>query len=1117
VPRQEGVRKVLVIGSGPIVIGQAAEFDYSGTQACRALREEGVCVVLLNPNPATIMTDRNMADRVYLEPLTLASVVKVIEKERPDGLIATMGGQAGLNLAVELKETGVLDRLDLRVLGTGVEAIRKGEDREIFKRTMISLGQPVPASMSITSVTQVEEVIASVGVPCVVRPAFTLGGTGGGFARTPQELEMCLERGLAASPVHQVLVETSLYGEKEIEFEVVRDGSGNGIAVCSMENLDPMGIHTGDSIVVAPALTLDDRLYQRLRTAALDIAAGLDIRGACNVQLAVCRATNDYYVIEVNPRVSRSSALASKATGYPIARVATKIALGFNLDEITNEVTGTTTACHEPAIDYVALKIPRWPWDKFPGGPRGLGLQMKSTGEVMAIGRTFEEALGKGISSLDQKGTLWDLDGETAYPGGGQGVASSCGREAVPDAAGCKSCAESERERIARKLREPDDTRLFWIFKALRSGFTPGEIFSETGIDRFFIERIAGVIGVERELRGSGGSPGGALADADLLRRAKEFGLSDLRISSVLGVAEREVSEARERYGILPGFKMVDTCAGEFAARTPYYYSTYDGSSEVTAEYHGSARASRPPVVVLGGGPIRIGQGIEFDYCAVHAAWALEKEGYTSVIVNNNPETVSTDFNTAGRLYFEPLTFEHVKTVIDAEQPAGVFVGFGGQTAINLVESLHQAGVKILGTSPDAIDATEDRGRFVKLLHDLGIPAIPGTIAYTRADAIRACGVTGFPVVVRPSYVLGGRGMAIVRSQDELLSYFEEASGEARGHGVLIDKYILATEVEVDVVSDAVESYIPAILEHVERAGVHSGDSIAQIPPRTISEVAERKIVGYTEALCRALSVRGIANVQYIVDGDTVYCLELNPRASRTVPFVTKVTGFPMVHVATGLSLGRSLKSYGVAGGLGPEPPVVAVKMPVFSWSKMCVDPVVGPEMKSTGEVMGMGPDLGEALLKSFTAQGIRDVTKGIGALITVADRDKPDSLGMARALSAAGWKLYATRGTARFLADAGISVETVAKISEQDLRIGIPAASSAVRDIASVIFSGDVNVVINTFTRGGSEERDGFKIRALAIQRSIPVLTCLETAMALARAASSGADPAVLAIQDVV
>ncbi len=1077
-PRDLSIRKVLVVGSGPIVIGQAAEFDYSGTQACRALREEGVEVVLLNPNPATIMTDRDVAGRVYLEPLTVETATKVILKERPDGLIATMGGQAGLNLAMELYQSGILDLCGVRLLGTGVDTIRKGEDRDLFKRAMVSLGQPVPASMSVTSMEQISEVMEKVGLPCVVRPAFTLGGTGGGFATTEDEFEACLERGLAASPVHQVLVEASLYGEKEIEFEVVRDSAGNAIAVCSMENLDPMGIHTGDSIVVAPTLTLDDRTYQRLRGAALVIASGLGIQGACNVQMALCRESGDYYIIEVNPRVSRSSALASKATGYPIARVAAKIALGFNLDEITNEVTGVTTACHEPAIDYVALKIPRWPWDKFPGGPRELGLQMKSTGEVMAIGRTFEEALGKGISSLDQKGTLWEVAGGTAG-----------------------------REEISRRLAKADDTRLSWVLRALRAGFAPREIAAQTGIDEFFVERMARVVAVEAEIGTQAGSPDGALTDTLLLKRAKSMGLSDIRIASLLGIKEQAVVQARERAGIVPAFKMVDTCAGEFEARTPYYYSTYDGTSEVQAVR--APAESRSPVLVLGGGPIRIGQGIEFDYCAVHAAWALEEEGYTSVIVNNNPETVSTDFNTAGRLYFEPLTFEHVKAVVDAEKPAGVMVGFGGQTAINLVESLTEAGVKVLGTSPDAIDATEDRGRFVKLLHDLGIPAIPGTIAFTKEQALRACSIIRFPVVVRPSYVLGGRGMAIVQDQDELLTFFDEASEEARGHGVLIDKYILATEVEVDVVSDGVDSYIPAILEHVERSGVHSGDSIAQIPPRTLSETAKTKITEYTQALCRALPVKGIANIQYIVDGDTVYCLEVNPRASRTVPFVTKVTGFPMIHVATGLSLGRSLRSYGVSAGCGPEPEVCAVKMPVFSWSKMRVDPVVGPEMKSTGEVMGMGSTLNEALLKSFASLGVPRLGAGVGALLTVADRDKPQCLEVASALVAAGWRLYATMGTAQYLADGGIEVQPVLKLSEQERGAGLPG-------IPEVIAKGYVQVVINTFTRGGREERDGFRIRALAVQRNVPVLTCLETAEALAKAASAGEGRGVMAIQDV-
>ncbi len=1080
-PKDPSIRRVLVIGSGPIVIGQAAEFDYSGTQACRALKEEGVEVVLLNPNPATIMTDRDVADRVYLEPLTLEVAAKIIAKERPDGLIATMGGQAGLNMAVELQEAGILNKYSVRVLGTGVDAIKRGEDRETFKQAMISRGQPIPASLSVMSLDQIDEALADVGLPCVVRPAFTLGGTGGGFAATRQEFEVILERGLAASPAHQALVEASLYGQKEIEFEVVRDGPGNSIAVCSMENLDPMGIHTGDSIVVAPTLTLDDRTFQKLRTASLDIVAGLDIRGACNVQLSLSPKTGEYNVIEVNPRVSRSSALASKATGYPIARVATKIALGFNLYEIANDVTGKTTAFHEPAIDYIALKIPRWPWDKFPGGPRNLGLQMKSTGEVMAIGRTFEEALGKGISSLDQKGTLWDV--------------------AIPAAS---------REEMFRRLRLADDTRLSWVLRALREGVGEAEIAGLTGIDHFFIERIARIVAVEEELRAEAkaGSPDNppVLPDTDLLQRAKSMGLSDLRIAHLLETNEAAVVQARKAAGIIPSFKMVDTCAGEFEARTPYYYSSYDGDTE--------AFPDGDSVIVLGGGPIRIGQGIEFDYCAVHAAWALEKEGYTSVIINNNPETVSTDFNTAGRLYFEPLTFEHVMSVVDVEKPAGVLVGFGGQTAINLVEALSAAGVKILGTSPDAIDETEDRGRFVKLLHDLGIPAIPGTIAYSKEEAVNACRVIHYPVVVRPSYVLGGRGMAIVQNEEELLRFFDEASEEARGHGVLVDKYILATEVEVDVVSDGVDSYVPVILEHIERAGVHSGDSIAQIPSRNISDTAKNKIVEYTGALCRALSVKGIANIQYIVDGDTVFCLEVNPRASRTVPFVTKVTGFPLIHVATGLSLGRSLKSYGSYSGLGPEPKVYAVKMPVFSWSKMRVDPVVGPEMKSTGEVMGIGATLEDALQKAFTSLGVTGLGAGSGALITVADRDKPGSLPIARSLQEAGWNLYATAGTGDYLQMNGVSVSTVRKLAEE---------GGAIPGILETIMEGRVQVVINTFTHGGNEARDGFKIRALSVLRNIPVLTCLETASALAKVASAEAQSlkdgnghGIMAIQDV-
>ncbi|HHW27399.1 MAG TPA: carbamoyl-phosphate synthase large subunit [Firmicutes bacterium] len=1075
-PRLKGIKRVLVLGSGPIVIGQAAEFDYSGTQACKALKEEGIEVCLLNPNPATIMTDADMADRTYIEPLTVESVCQVFEKERPDGLIATMGGQAGLNLAVKLAEAGLLEEYGVRVLGTDVAAIRKGEDRDLFRETMREIGQPVPPSMIVTGMDQAEEALRVVGVPCVIRPAYTLGGTGGGFVNNIEEFKASLERGLLASPVHEVLVEASLYGQKEIEFEVIRDSAGNAIIVCSMENIDPMGIHTGDSIVVAPTLTLSGREHQMLRRAALDIVHGLGICGACNVQMALKPASSEYYVIEVNPRVSRSSALASKATGYPIARVATKIALGYNLDEIVNEVTKKTMACNEPVIDYVALKLPRWPWDKFSEGQKTLGLQMKSTGEVMAIGRTFQEALGKGISSLDQKNELWGRIGR------------------LEDTPGY-------REQVVKGLKAGDDTRLMWIFRALAIGIAPSEVSSLTGIDKFFVERIATMVRVEKELINSGPSD-----RASVLRRAKELGLSDRRIAALWGVTEQDVREAREAARIRPVFKMVDTCAGEFEAETPYYYSTYESITEARP----LDSDSRPKVVVLGGGPIRIGQGIEFDYCAVHAAWALEREGYASIIINNNPETVSTDFNTASRLYFEPLTFEHVMNVIDIEKPAGVLVGFGGQTAINLVDSLTKAGVRVLGTGPDAIDITEERGRFIALLHDLGIPAIQGTAVRTKEDALRASEIIGFPLVVRPSYVLGGRGMAIVYNRDELVQFMDEAMGENEGHDVLLDKYVLAVEAEVDVVSDGISAFVPAIIEHVERSGVHSGDSIAVIPSGRISSKAKTKIVEYSLALCRALRVKGIANIQFIVDGDTVYCLEVNPRASRTVPFVTKVTGFPIIRVATGLSLGRTLKSYGITAKCGPDPVRYAVKMPVFSWSKIPgVDPIVGPEMKSTGEVMGFGDTEDHAMLKCFDTQGIFRAGPA-GALLTVADREKAQAVYVAEALSRAGWTLYATNGTAAYLEEHGIPAKRVLKFSESD-------NGQRGQGIHEVITQGKVQVVINIFTKGERAERDGFKIRALASSRNIPVLTCMDTSLAFAKAVASGAGAGLVALQDVL
>ncbi len=1083
-PKLTDIRRVLVLGSGPIVIGQAAEFDYSGTQACKALKEEGIRVSLLNPNPATIMTDADIADRTYIEPLTVESVRQIFEKERPDGLIATMGGQAGLNLAVELFEAGLLGAYGVRILGTDVAAIQKGEDRDLFKNTMIELGQPIPASMIVTGMDQVEEALETVGVPCVIRPAYTLGGTGGGFVNDREEFEESLERGLLASPVREVLVEASLYGQKEIEFEVVRDNVGNAVAVCSMENIDPMGIHTGDSIVVAPTLTLTNRQYQRLKRAALDIVHGLDIKGACNVQMALKSGSDEYCIIEVNPRVSRSSALASKATGYPIARVAAKIALGYNLDEIQNEVTKKTTAFHEPAIDYVALKLPRWPWDKFSEGRKVLGLQMKSTGEVMAIGRTFQEALGKGISSMDQKNELW----------------GKIGAEGVT------------REQVVDGLHASDDKRLMWIFRALAIGISTDEVSRATGIDRFFIQRISAMVQAEEELTEcrrlllalESGEENRATAVT--LRRAKELGISDRRIAALWGTSEQIVRDIREKTGIRPVFKMVDTCAGEFEATTPYYYSTYE---EVTEVQPWDSEA-KPRVVVLGSGPIRIGQGIEFDYCAVHAAQALEREGYASIIINNNPETVSTDFNTASRLYFEPLTFEHVMAVIDAEKPVGVLVGFGGQTAINLVDSLNDAGVKVLGTGPDAIDITEERGRFISLLHDLGIPAIPGTAVRAKEDALRASQIIGFPLVVRPSYVLGGRGMAIVYNRDELEQFMDEALGENEGHDVLLDRYVLAVEAEVDVVSDGASSFVPIVIEHIERSGVHSGDSIAVVPSRRISPAAKSKIVKYSEELCRSLYIRGIANIQYIVDGDTVYCLEVNPRASRTVPFVTKATGFPLIRVATGLSLGRTLKSYGVDPGGGPEPARYAVKMPVFSWSKIPgVDPIVGPEMKSTGEVMGFGDTADEAMLKCFDTQGLFHASHG-GALITVADREKAGAVEVAKALSDAGWTLYATDGTSAYLASHGILTERVLKFSQS-------ANGQSGKRIGEVLARGQVHVVVNMFTKGEHVERDGFKIRALASARGIPVLTCMDTSVAFAKAVASKADLKVVALQDVL
>jgi carbamoyl-phosphate synthase large subunit len=1053
---------VLVIGSGPVIIGQAAEFDYAGTQACRALREEGIRVVLVNSNPATIMTDDSSADAVYVEPLTVEVLERVIAAERPDGLLATLGGQTGLNLAVALDDAGVLERYDVRVLGTGLHAIRTAEDRERFKELLVSLGEPAPESATVASLAEARVLREHMGLPLVVRPAFTLGGTGGGLCETEERYAETVLAGLAASPISQVLVERSVAGWREIEYEVIRDASGTCITVCNMENLDPMGVHTGDSMVVAPAQTLTDREHQQLRSAALRIINALGIEGGCNVQFALAPDSHEYHVIEVNPRVSRSSALASKATGYPIARVAAKIAAGLRLDEIPNAVTGKTCAAFEPALDYCVVKIPRWPFDKFPEADRRLGTQMKSTGEVMAIERSFEAAFNKALRSLEQP---------------------------HPDPA---------------VLHEPvlidvaNDRRGLALLEALRGGATTEDLARRSGISIWFLRRFATIVACEERLRWNG-------LDDDALRAAKTAGLTDARIAALCGATPEEIHARRESVGLRPVFKCVDTCAAEFEAATPYYYSTYETEDEGPA-----ATALAPDtVVVLGSGPIRIGQGIEFDYCSVHAAMSLRAQGVEAVMVNSNPETVSTDFDCSTRLYFEPLDEEAVTAIIHEEQASGVVVQFGGQTAINLAEPLDRAGVTILGSSLASIDLAEDRRAFEALMRSLSIAQPQGAATTDVDEALAIADRIGFPVLVRPSYVLGGRAMEIVHGRGALQRYLEAAmaalpadSGRRRGT-VLIDRYLFGTEVDVDAISDGETVVIPGLMEHVERAGVHSGDSMAAYPARRLDDEVRALIVDATVRITRALDVRGLCNIQFAVHRGIPHVLEVNPRASRTVPFLSKVTGVPMVELATRVMRGATLAELGWTTGLVAARPLVAVKAPVFSNVKLIdVDTALGPEMKSTGEVMGIDTDLGAALEKAFVA-ALGDVPTSGGALCSIADVDKAEALPIVAQLSSLGFTIYATSGTAAALASAGISAVSVGKIGH-----GRP-------NVIDVIEDGRVSIVLNTVSNFGTDEldfagdgsaaaavgrtvKDGYRIRLAAEQRRIPCCTSLDTAAAL-------------------
>ncbi|WP_127533539.1 carbamoyl-phosphate synthase large subunit [Paenibacillus kobensis] len=1053
-PKNNELKKILVIGSGPIVIGQAAEFDYAGTQACQALMEEGYEVVLINSNPATIMTDTNMASKVYIEPITLEFVSQIIRKEKPDGLLPTLGGQTGLNMAVELARAGVLERENVKLLGTQLTAIEKAEDRDLFRELMRELEQPVPESVIVTTVQEALDFANEIGYPIIVRPAYTLGGTGGGICANEEELLETVASGIRYSPIGQCLIEKSIAGMKEVEYEVMRDANDNCIVVCNMENFDPVGVHTGDSIVVAPSQTLSDREYQMLRSASLKIIRALNIEGGCNVQFALDPHSYQYYVIEVNPRVSRSSALASKATGYPIAKMAAKIAIGYTLDEIINPVTGQTYACFEPTLDYIVSKIPRWPFDKFTSANRKLGTQMKATGEVMAIGRTFEESIHKAVRSLEIGVHRLNL----------------------------KEASSIDDETLKARLIKPDDERMFLIAEAFRRGWALLDIQDLTKVDWWFLDKIEGLVAFEDRIRKE------ATLSRETLYEAKRKGFSDRSIAELRreGAAkshthEDEIRALRLEQGLKPVYKMVDTCAAEFEATTPYYYSTYETENEVT-------ESDKQKVLVLGSGPIRIGQGIEFDYSTVHAVWAIQKAGYEAVIINNNPETVSTDFSTSDRLYFEPLFFEDVMNVIEQEKPIGVIVQFGGQTAINLAAPLAKAGVRILGSSLESIDAAEDRKKFEAMLRKLNIPQPEGSTVTNVDEAVVVAQGLGYPVLVRPSYVLGGRAMEIVYSDTELLGYMKEAVKINPEHPVLIDRYMLGKEAEVDAICDGETVLIPGIMEHVERAGVHSGDSIAVYPPQSLSDDIKKQIIDITINISKELQVIGLVNIQFVIHEEKVYVIEVNPRSSRTVPFLSKVTNLPMANLATQAILGTKLSALGYTDGLWPEDEYVSVKVPVFSFAKLRrVDPTLTPEMKSTGEVMGRDVQYEKALYKGLIGAGMKIPTTG-AIVVTVADKDKQDAVELMEGFAALGYKLIATGGTATALEDAGLRVTRVNKLSE-----GTP-------NILDLIRTGQANFVVNTLTKGKTPERDGFRIRREAVENGAVCLTSLDTVRALLR-----------------
>ncbi len=1060
-PKSKGIRKVLVIGSGPIVIGQAAEFDYAGTQACRSLKEEGIEVVLINSNPATIMTDKEIADKVYIEPLTTDVVKNLIRKEKPDSVLPTLGGQAALNIAMELEESGFLADQQVRLIGTTSQTIKRAEDRLAFKQTMEKIGEPIAASEVVETVEDAVAFTNTIGYPVVIRPAYTLGGSGGGIADNEEELRDICANGLRLSRVGQCLIERCIAGWKEIEYEVMRDGSGNCITVCNMENLDPVGVHTGDSIVVAPSQTLSDKEYQMLRSSALNIITELNITGGCNVQFALHPESFEYCVIEVNPRVSRSSALASKATGYPIAKVAAKIALGYTLDEIPNAVTGKTFASFEPALDYCVVKIPRLPFDKFIKAKRTLTTQMKATGEVMSICTNFEGALMKALRSLEQHIDSLDIGRYT----------------------------DRSKEELLERVEIVDDRRIFVIAELIRKGATYSEIHEITKIDKWFIDKIAILVEMEQRLKNE-------TLTAELLSEAKRIEFPDRVIAEYTGMNEREVRGMRIKHGITASFKMVDTCAAEFEAATPYYYSCFGSQCEV------DATRTKKKVLVLGSGPIRIGQGIEFDFCSVHSAWSLEQSGFETIIVNNNPETVSTDFDVANKLYFEPLTAEDVANIVDLEQPDGAVVQFGGQTAIKLTEALRDMGVPIFGTSAENVDAAEDRELFDAILEECGIPRPKGHTVYTADEAIRAANELGYPVLVRPSYVLGGQGMQIAINDDDIMEFMSIINRHVQEHPILVDKYLMGKEVEVDAVCDGEEILIPGIMEHIERAGIHSGDSISVYPAQSIGPDTQDVIVDYTEKLAKSLHVIGLINIQFIVYEEQVFVIEVNPRSSRTVPYISKVTGIPIVKLASQVILGKKLRELGVASGLAKKAEHIAIKMPVFSFEKLRGAEIsLGPEMKSTGECLGIAKTFNEALSKAFLGAGIC-LPKHKKMIMTVRRQEQKDAVSVAKRFLALGYEIYATRGTQKALAEAGVEVIGVNKIEQE------------APTLMDLLLGHEIDLVID-IPRQGENSHDGFLIRRVSIETGVTCLTSLDTANALLTSLEH-TDPSRMSLIDI-